>query len=606
MNNDVSKKKKTSKEKRILIASLCIAAAVMAGSTFAWFSSKDEVTNRLTAAAEYGVAVGENFEPPENWIPGQTINKDAGAVNTGSVDAFVRMWLDGNMRVLKQNTSEDDIANYGQGIAYNNDNPGPGGFVIPTTAVTDSALLNSGLKLMDEDGNYYKLLDTTQTANPRTSLSTSQEGYPDNSKYNALSEVQSMQTGILAYAPDEAEYTYILNQETVLPILVSVGGDEDYRDISVPAGTLVHVGGTPGTAATYNSTTGVMTPGQTETITSNPSGTGSATYNAVYVKEQTHDDNNTFFNPVNVEYETFTPLTDGLYLFLRNEEDTDQGDPEFSGYYRSTQRVNNPLLDGADDDTYKAADDAVYYALNTNTDRDNRSDYTVKGLDADGSGSPGIATPISVKYDDADDPKNIVYVVPTTSLELYTAQYETIDAANLKFITNTADTTNRTQTIYAVYDDTTGTANEFDPEKDIVVEINLANVGSDPQEWTGIGATLSHFDLDGTDIMYDASLLTFYYNDDVEAGDSTAKLVDSVKLYEGVTNQAYLAFDFDLNVNLESVQVTVNEAGVEDVTPVHPWEYTKVGTDAANTGATATKGGSGNEIDSITWAAVSP
>ena len=93
MKNDVSKKKKTSREKRVLIASLCIAAAVMAGSTFAWFTSKDEVTNRLSASADYNVAIAEDFTPPEQWTPGQEINKDVSAVNTGNVDAFVRLGL---------------------------------------------------------------------------------------------------------------------------------------------------------------------------------------------------------------------------------------------------------------------------------------------------------------------------------------------------------------------------------------------------------------------------------------------------------------------------------------------------------------------------------
>ncbi|MBP5578357.1 MAG: hypothetical protein J6X56_02580 [Ruminococcus sp.] len=89
MKNDVSKKKKNSKEKRILIASLCIAAAVIAGSTFAWFSSTDDVTNRLSANADYGVSIVESFAPPENWMPGSLVNKDVYATNTGNIGAFV-------------------------------------------------------------------------------------------------------------------------------------------------------------------------------------------------------------------------------------------------------------------------------------------------------------------------------------------------------------------------------------------------------------------------------------------------------------------------------------------------------------------------------------
>ena len=85
-------KKKTARDRRVLIAALLVGALIMAGSTFAWFTSKDEVTNRLSASANYGVSIAEDFQPPEDWIPGQPVNKDVSAVNTGNVDAFVRMW----------------------------------------------------------------------------------------------------------------------------------------------------------------------------------------------------------------------------------------------------------------------------------------------------------------------------------------------------------------------------------------------------------------------------------------------------------------------------------------------------------------------------------
>ena len=107
MNNDVSKKKKTSKEKRILIASLCIAAAVIAGSTFAWFSSSDEVTNRLTANADYGVSIVESFEPPTNWLPGQAVNKDVYATNTGNIGAFVEEDISGVLTITTEKSQAD-------------------------------------------------------------------------------------------------------------------------------------------------------------------------------------------------------------------------------------------------------------------------------------------------------------------------------------------------------------------------------------------------------------------------------------------------------------------------------------------------------------------
>ena len=107
MKNDVSKKKKTSKEKRILIASLCIAAAVIAGSTFAWFSSTDDVTNRLSANADYGVSIVESFAPPANWLPGQSVNKDVYATNTGNIGAFVEEDISGVLTITTEKSQAD-------------------------------------------------------------------------------------------------------------------------------------------------------------------------------------------------------------------------------------------------------------------------------------------------------------------------------------------------------------------------------------------------------------------------------------------------------------------------------------------------------------------
>ena len=168
MKNDVQKKKKSSREKRVLIASLCIAAAVMAGSTFAWFTSKDEVTNRLSANASYNVSVTEDFTPPEDWVPGQTIKKEAAAINTGNVDAFVRMWLTGDMKLVKGDA----------GVVYTT--------LDATTLadVTDASYTTLGLKKKDASDNYYRVLTDD--------------------------ERKALQSGELAYAG--AAYNYTTNQ----------------------------------------------------------------------------------------------------------------------------------------------------------------------------------------------------------------------------------------------------------------------------------------------------------------------------------------------------------------------------------------------------------
>ena len=160
--------KKTKKENKVLIAALGIAAVTVAGSTFAWFTSKDEVTNRLSASASYNVSVTEDFTPPEDWVPGQTIKKEAGAINTGNVDAFVRMWLTGDMKLV----------NGAAGVVHT-------GFDSSAlTTVTEAPYTTLKLTKKDASNNYYRVLTDD--------------------------ERKALQTGELAYAA--GEYTYTKNQ----------------------------------------------------------------------------------------------------------------------------------------------------------------------------------------------------------------------------------------------------------------------------------------------------------------------------------------------------------------------------------------------------------
>ena len=102
----MSKNKKN--KRRVLAVSCIFAALIVAGSTFAWFTSKDEVVNKLSASSNYDVVAVEDFTPPSNWTPGQTVKKEVGVTNTGNVDAFVKATLTGNI-VLKNYTASENF-----------------------------------------------------------------------------------------------------------------------------------------------------------------------------------------------------------------------------------------------------------------------------------------------------------------------------------------------------------------------------------------------------------------------------------------------------------------------------------------------------------------
>lgn len=92
-------------EKRALIVSLSLAAIAVGGATFAWFTSQDQVTNRLSAEAEYDVSITESFTPPSNWTPGQDIEKKVKAVNTGNMDSLVRLTFGHSFTVTGKGTA---------------------------------------------------------------------------------------------------------------------------------------------------------------------------------------------------------------------------------------------------------------------------------------------------------------------------------------------------------------------------------------------------------------------------------------------------------------------------------------------------------------------
>jgi len=521
------------KRRRVLGASCILAALIIASSSFAWFTSKDEVTNRLSAAANYGVAIAEDFQPPEKFLPGQTVNKDVGAVNTGNVDAFVRMWLGGQMRVVKE-TSAGDKVDAKTGATTT----GEGAL----TAVTDESKKSVGLNYYNATTQkYYKTLSTDKIDNPKD-LAHKTDASEETNIPATFSEVQAVQAGgVLVYAPVGAKYHWNLEQATELPVYDSTAAlGKKVTMTNLPKGTVVGNSLTEETGATKLAPAGVTA--STDAVT----------------------DSNYYGD---IDASTFKPETTGLYIFRRNIAETADGtvnNYEYTGYY------------------YDATKD-VYFALHTETGDNGKSDYVLP--------TGAITTPTS------EPGKNAVLPVTPVTVKLFTATETVVE-------TGTADTnlvwaydsTNKKFTVTyegATDNDTTGW------NDDIVIDVNLANIGNGAEEWTAFG----------TDHK-----TTFYYNNDVEEGDTTTKLVDSVELNSATQKEAYLAFDFDLNVFMESKQVTLDEVGKEKTTPVNTWAATTAGTPATavNTGAKPSGGEDAanydpadSEIETVGWIALS-
>lgn len=98
--------KNKKKQRKLVVMSVVVALLIVIGGTFAWFTSKDEVTNHLAADGKYGVSITETFKPTDNWVPGQEITKDVKSINTGNIDAFVRLNLASNFTVNGLETTQ--------------------------------------------------------------------------------------------------------------------------------------------------------------------------------------------------------------------------------------------------------------------------------------------------------------------------------------------------------------------------------------------------------------------------------------------------------------------------------------------------------------------
>lgn len=523
--------KKTAKEKRVLIGALCVAAVMVAGSTFAWFTSKDEVTNRLSANAAYDVSIAEDFQPPEDWIPGQTINKDVSAVNTGNVDAFVRMWLEGEMSVLNRNA----------GVAVSTASTAKN-----LEKVTDSKYTSVNLNYTDGT-NYYRELSTAKIKNPELNDpgDADESGTNENSPAT-FSEVQAVQAGgYLASAPASAEYYFVVEHNTSLSAYANTTSGTPLTNFELKEGDIVAT-----TGATVDST---LSNGKT----------------VVYIDAGT--------SGINIDSSQFFPQTEGTYIFRRNVElnaaANTKDDYEYSGYYYVPKN-------GGTDGILKASDTGSdhYFALYTDTS--GRSDYTLPDADiAETTVSPS---------------KDVTSVTPAATLRLYTASETTIKNNDLTWTynaPNASGTTDKEKNGYFTVkyngvDGTSGTTTG-DTADDIIIDIALANIGTTDQTWTAMTGT--------------GKTTTFYYNDDVESGDTTTILVDNVTLSKDTTQYAFLAFDFDLNVFMDSVQVTMDENGKELIDSAKEQFATAptngVGIDVAKVEAT----NAGDEITSINW-----
>ena len=94
----------------LLLAGILTAGVV--GGTFAWFTSKDTVTNQFATGgtndddSNAGIDIWEKFEKPTNVVPGTTTDKLVQVKNTSTYDQFIRVKITPKWEDKELNTTE--------------------------------------------------------------------------------------------------------------------------------------------------------------------------------------------------------------------------------------------------------------------------------------------------------------------------------------------------------------------------------------------------------------------------------------------------------------------------------------------------------------------
>ena len=104
--------KKKSSKKKWLVATAAFALLAIGTGTFAWFQSKDNVTNHFEGEiAGNDVEIVEVFVP-KPWEPGGEVTKKVGVANTGKYKSMIRVSLKETLAKLADSTAKfsDDPA----------------------------------------------------------------------------------------------------------------------------------------------------------------------------------------------------------------------------------------------------------------------------------------------------------------------------------------------------------------------------------------------------------------------------------------------------------------------------------------------------------------
>ena len=400
------------------------AIILFACQSFAWFTSKDEVTNRLSASADYGAKIVESFAPPKNWIPGQKVDKDVYATNTGNIGAYVGMDISGALSIVKEVT------------------------VDPST-ITTNAVSTTTHTITYNDGTSDVTLDLTDDystkvkGNQYCATGFNEYSDPNGTAYTIISDVSKTTTTTTdsdifdcieltnneRYAIEAGAYlAYKPAGDTINKVgdLAVTYIDDD----AVTTTTYTYKAYKSGTTADNNLEEQDVTFDSTQTLVDNTE-TESVAYREGYTKKVTKGGNDYFVKEIAPTTTTtttnkgddFVPRAEGLYVFRRSI------DVDAAGFPGDTTRVSK----GAESFTY----DAYYYfggryykVVDLDVTPDDVADIAGDGVQTDGNLDANTAPtfnfvkevtdyvdPVALEYDNANHRLIATYSAAKTGLD---------------------------------------------------------------------------------------------------------------------------------------------------------------------------------------------
>jgi len=110
-------------KKLAAIMALTLCATIVAAGSFAWITSSDKHLNRFETASNFSgdLSLSEIFDPPTDWMPGQTVPKNVSVINTGNTTMNIRVSFEEILNKIISNggapftTNDFSTLNYGTG-----------------------------------------------------------------------------------------------------------------------------------------------------------------------------------------------------------------------------------------------------------------------------------------------------------------------------------------------------------------------------------------------------------------------------------------------------------------------------------------------------------